>query len=36
MEDPDVVPDLRHVNKSNASTTKYELFWNEETAADER
>ena len=43
MEDPDVGPDLRHVNKSNASTTKYELFWNacdrllnEEAAADER
>ena len=43
MEDPDVIPDLRHTNNSSASTTKYELFWNacdtflnEETAADER
>lgn len=42
MEDPDVIPDLRHLNNSNASTT-YELFWNacdhflnEETATDER
>ena len=41
MEDPDVIPDLRHLSNSSASATKYELFWNacdsflnEETAKD--
>ena len=42
MEDPDIIPDLRH-HSGNAGVSKYDAFWdacdkflNEETATDDR